>query len=73
MAAAPSDKLLVRNSRAVVVLWIAAVLLGAFITLWPAWAGIVAANDDIKFLREPSCVLPVWDRVCDAWMHSASF
>ena len=43
MAAAPSDKLLVRNSRAVVVLWIAAVLLGAFITLWPAWAGIVAA------------------------------
>ena len=42
MAVAP-DKLPVRNARAVVVLWIAAVLLGAFITLWPAWAGIVAA------------------------------
>jgi len=73
MAAAPVDKLLVRNSRAVVVLWTAAVLVGVFITLWPVWAGIVAANDDIKFVREPSCVLPVWDRVCEAWLHSASF
>lgn len=70
---AAADKLPVPNPRAVVVLWIAAVLVGAFVILWPVWAGIVATNDDIKFLREPSCVLPVWDRVCDAWTHSASF
>jgi hypothetical protein len=71
--AAVVEKLPVRNSRAVVVLWVAALLVGAFIILWPVWAGIVATNDDIKFLREPSCALPVWDRVCDAWTHSASF
>jgi hypothetical protein len=64
--AAVVEKLPVRNSRAVVVLWVAALLVGAFIILWPVWAGIVATNDDIKFLREPSCALPVWDRVCDA-------
>ncbi len=68
-----AEKLPVRNARAVVVLWVAALLVGAFIILWPVWAGIVATNDDIKFLREPSCALPVWDRVCDAWTHSASF
>ncbi len=71
--AAVVEKLPVRNARAVVVLWVAALLVGAFIILWPVWAGIVATNDDIKFLREPSCALPVWDRVCDAWAHSASF
>jgi hypothetical protein len=67
------EKLPVRNARAVVVLWVAALLVGAFIILWPVSAGIVATNDDIKFLREPSCTLPVWDRVCDAWTNSASF
>ena len=71
--AAVAEKLPVRNARAVVVLWVAALLVGAFIILWPVSAGIVATNDDIKFLREPSCALPVWDRVCDAWAHSASF
>jgi len=71
--AAVVEKLPVRNARAVVVLWVAALLVGAFIILWPVSAGIVATNDDIKFLREPSCALPVWDRVCDAWAHSASF
>lgn len=70
---AAADKLPGPNARAIVVLWIAAVLVGAFVILWPVWAGIVATNDDIKFLREPSCALPVWDRVCDAWTHSASF
>jgi len=71
--AAGADQLQVRNSRAVILLWVAAVLVGAFIILWPEWAGIVATNDDIKFLREATCVQPTWTRICDAWLHSASF
>lgn len=54
-------------------LWIVAVALLAFVTLWPVAGGMLAVNDDIKFVRVPAHREPLLAQVTEAWRHSPSF
>jgi len=53
--------------------WLTVAALAAFVLSWPALGGILAANDDIKFVRTPAHGMPFLEAVRDAWRHSASF
>lgn len=53
--------------------WAAAALLTAFLCLWPAVAGLVSCNDDLKFVRGPWIDMPLPDAVADAWRQPGMF
>lgn len=44
-----------------------------FIVAWPVWQGIVAANDDLKFVRTTAPERSLGADLADAWAHSAMF
>jgi len=50
-----------------------AVVLAAMILAWPMWAGMVAANDDLKFVRTVDRDLGVAGAVAKAWRSSPAF
>ncbi len=53
--------------------WTCAALLFSWLAIYPLVGGIVAANDDLKFLRSPRCAAPLSVRLTDAWHHDRSF
>jgi hypothetical protein len=53
--------------------WALVAVLAAFVLFWPSLGGIVAANDDIKFVRTPAHAMPLLDAIRDAWWHAPSF
>ena len=63
----PSDMRVTR------ILWAAAILLLVFVMVWPALGGMIAVNDDIKFVRVPAHGEPVAKQIADAWRTSPSF
>jgi len=44
-----------------------------FVMVWPLWAGMIAVNDDIKFIRVPAHAQPLLMQITQAWAHSPSF
>ena len=61
------------DMRVTRILWAAAILLLAFVMAWPAIGGMIAVNDDIKFVRVPAHGEPVAKQIADAWRTSPSF
>jgi hypothetical protein len=61
------------DARVLRLLWVAALLAMGFVALWPALAGMIAVNDDIKFVRVPSHQLPLARQIADMWSGSPSF
>ncbi len=53
--------------------WVIALLAMGFVTLWPVVGGMIAVNDDIKFVRVPAHRLPLTRQIADAWSGSPSF
>lgn len=54
-------------------LWALALALLAFVLIWPAIGGMMAVNDDIKFVRLPAHRDPLLTQVANAWRQSPSF
>jgi hypothetical protein len=50
----------------------AAILLLAVCT-WPLAGGMIAANDDLKFVRGDAADGPLWDRIVLAWRTNSNF
>ena len=61
------------DMRVTRILWAAAILLLAFVMAWPVIGGMIAVNDDIKFVRVPAHGEPVAKQIADAWRTSPSF
>ena len=61
------------DMRVTRILWAAAILLLAFVMAWPVIGGMIAVNDDIKFVRVPTHGEPVAKQIADAWRTSPSF
>ena len=55
------------------ILWAAALLLVGFVMVWPTLGGMIAVNDDIKFVRVPAHGQSLAQQVGDAWRNSPSF
>ena len=54
-------------------LWAVAIALLVFVCAWPALGGLMAVNDDIKFVRVPQHSEPLSKQVATAWRESPSF
>ena len=53
--------------------WAIALALLAFLCAWPLVGGLMAVNDDIKFVRVPQHADPLARQVSAAWRESPSF
>lgn len=56
-----------------VALWIIALLLVAFLIVWPLIAGMAAANDDLKFLRSEQYSGTLSQNLREGWLHATNF
>lgn len=54
-------------------LWVVALLAMAFVAIWPLIGGMIAVNDDIKFVRVPAHQQPLWQQISDMWSGSPAF
>ena len=55
------------------ILGVGAVVACAFILAWPLFGGMIAINDDIKFIRVPAHSQPITKQIATAWTSSPSF
>ena len=61
-----------RNAAAAALPAIAGLLLLA-VCAWPLLGGMIAANDDLKFVRGDAADGPLWDRIVLAWRTNSNF
>jgi hypothetical protein len=62
-----------RPSAAEAVAWAISGLLVAWVVAWPWIAGMVAINDDLKFVRVDAPLSPLVDRIAAAWRTEPTF
>lgn len=55
------------------ILWVAALLVTGFVAVWPLVGGMIAVNDDIKFVRVPAHRQPLVQQISDMWSGSPAF
>jgi hypothetical protein len=53
--------------------WAFALAAMCFVGLWPLIGGMIAVNDDIKFVRVPAHAESLWSQIRAAWGSSPSF
>ncbi len=61
------------GSRALKSAWAIAALLFAFLVIYPIFGGIVATNDDLKFIRGEDATKPLYENFRLAWLYATSF
>lgn len=62
-----------QRSTAASLLWMAAAAVMAFIVIWPLWQGMIAASDDLKFVRGPRSQSTILDALAESWRNAAMF
>lgn len=55
------------------ILWVAALLMTGFVAVWPLLGGMIAVNDDIKFVRVPAHRQPLVQQISEMWSGSPAF
>jgi hypothetical protein len=61
------------STRLSMIPWTACALVLIFLAAWPVWSGMIVLNDDVKFLRSPSCDGALPDELRSAWLNAPSF